>query len=235
LVDAGEPVIQQTRSFDADTDTTFAIRDKEDANDYRYFPDPDLSPFHLTDAVLKEIEAEMPALPNALLQQLQTVYGLNAYDAAQVSEEKAHADYFLAATQHTKQYKAIANWMMGPLKQLPNQQILAPKRLAELIELVESGAVNFSIAAQKLLPLLLQEDGNPAELARQHQLIQVQDNQQLANWVNLVLANMPEKVAEYKKGKKGLIGLFVGEVKKLSKGQADPKLVTQLLEEKLTQ
>jgi len=235
LVDAGEPVIQQTRSFDADTDTTFAIRDKEDANDYRYFPDPDLAPFHLTDALLKEIEAEMPALPNALLQQLQTVYGLNAYDAAQVSEEKANADYFLAATQHTKQYKAIANWMMGPLKQLPNQQILAPKRLAELIELVESGAVNFSIAAQKLLPLLLQEDCNPAELATQHQLIQVQDNQQLDNWVNLVLANMPEKVAEYKKGKKGLIGLFVGEVKKLSKGQADPKLVTQLLEEKLTQ
>ncbi len=235
LVQAGEPVIQQTRSFDADTDTTFAIRDKEDANDYRYFPDPDLAPFQLTDTLLNDIKAAMPVLPNDLLQQLQTNYGLSAYDAAQVSEEKTDADYFLAVAERTKAYKAIANWMMGPLKQLPNQQALTPERLAALIELVESGKVNFSIAAQKLLPLLLQTDGHPEALAQAHQLIQVQDNQQLDQWVNLVLEKMPDKVIEYKKGKKGLIGLFVGEVKKLSKGQADPKIVTQLLEEKLSQ
>lgn len=234
LVQAGEPVIQQTRSFDADTDTTFAIRDKEDANDYRYFPDPDLAPFQLTDVMLSEIKTQMPVLPNDLLQTLQTDYGLSAYDAAQVSEEKADADYFLAVAAHTKGYKAIANWMMGPLKQLPDQQVLTPERLAALIELVESGKVNFSIAAQKLLPLLLQTDGHPEALAQAHQLIQVQDNQQLDSWVNLVLEKMPDKVTEYKKGKKGLIGLFVGEVKKLSKGQADPKMVTQLLEEKLS-
>ncbi|MEY2640054.1 MAG: Asp-tRNA(Asn)/Glu-tRNA(Gln) amidotransferase subunit GatB, partial [Bacteroidota bacterium] len=141
---------------------------------------------------------------------------------------------FLTVAAHTKAYKAIANWMMGPLKQLPNQQALTPERLAALIELVESGKVNFSIAAQKLLPLLLQTDGHPETLAQAHQLIQVQDNQQLDLWVNLVLEKMPDKVTEYKKGKKGLIGLFVGEVKKLSKGQADPKMVTQLLEEKLS-
>ncbi len=101
--------------------------------------------------------------------------------------------------------------------------------------MVESGAVNFSIAAQKLLPLVMQHPDHPADLAKQNQLIQVQDNQQLDQWVNLVLEKMPDKVAEYKKGKKGLIGLFVGEVKKMSKGQADPKIVTQLLEEKLSQ
>ncbi len=235
LVDAGEPVIQQTRSFDADTDTTFAIRDKEDANDYRYFPDPDLAPFQVTDALLHDIKAAMPVLPNALLQQLQTNYGLSAYDAAQVSEEKTDADYFLAVAAHPKAYKAIANWMMGPLKQLPAPQALSPERLAQLIDLVESGAVNFSIAAQKLLPLVMQHPDHPADLAKQNQLIQVQDNQQLDQWVNLVLEKMPDKVTEYKKGKKGLIGLFVGEVKKMSKGQADPKIVTQLLEEKLSQ
>jgi aspartyl-tRNA(Asn)/glutamyl-tRNA(Gln) amidotransferase subunit B len=184
---------------------------------------------------MNDIKATMPVLPNALLQQLQTSYGLSAYDAAQVSEEKADADYFLAVAAHTKSYKAIANWMMGPLKQLPNTEALSPERLAQLIDLVESGAVNFSIAAQKLLPLVLQHTDTVADLAKQHNLIQVQDNQQIDQWVNLVLEKMPDKVTEYKKGKKGLIGLFVGEVKKMSKGQADPKIVTQLLEEKLSQ
>ncbi|NCI47593.1 Asp-tRNA(Asn)/Glu-tRNA(Gln) amidotransferase subunit GatB [Sediminibacterium soli] len=240
LVESGGKVQQQTRSFDAATDTTFAIRDKEEANDYRYFPDPDLAPFHLTDEFINTIAAALPALPNELVNRYQNAFQLTEYDARQLAEEKAASDYFQSVTAYSDQYKAIANWMLGPIRQFLNEAGmgfdsfgLQPSVLAELIKLVESGKVNFSIASSKLLPALIRENGSPLALAEDMNLLQVSDAGELASWVSEALAAMPDKVTEYKKGKKGLIGLFVGEVKKRSKGKADPKIVTQLLEEKL--
>lgn len=240
MVEKGERIQQQTRSFDASNDTTFAIRDKEEANDYRYFPDPDLGPFHLTDAFINGIREAMPSLPATLTAQYQKQYGLSNYDAQQLCEEKASAVYFNAVAQHTTHHKAIANWMLGPVRQHLNEQngnfdtlTLAPNQLAALIELVESGKVNFSIAASKILPLLFTKDTTPITVAEELNLLQVSDTNELETWVNEVITAMPDKVTEYRKGRKGLIGLFVGEVKKRSKGKADPKVVTQLLEEKL--
>ena len=240
LVEGGGKVQQQTRSFDASNDTTFAIRDKEEANDYRYFPDPDLSPFHLTDEFINNIKEAQPALPNELTAIYQTEYGLSAYDAAQLCDEKATADYFDSVIAHTTQYKAVANWMLGPVRQYLNEKgigfdqlNLHPDLLAQLVKLVEDGKVNFSVASSKLLPAVIAENASPLAIAEKMNLLQVSDTNELDTWITAALASMPDKVAEYKKGKKGLIGLFVGEVKKHSKGKADPKVVTALLEERL--
>lgn len=240
LVESGGKVQQQTRSFDAATDTTFAIRDKEEANDYRYFPDPDLAPFHITDEFVHQIKQSLPALPNELTAKYQTTFGLNDYDASQLCDEKITAAYFESVTHYTTHYKAITNWILGPLRQYLNETgltfesiLLTPNTLAELINLVEDSKVSFSAASSKILPLLFTDNRPPIIIAEQLELVQTSDTTELENWVNQVIEAMPDKISEYQKGKKGLIGLFVGEVKKRSKGKADPKLVTQLLEQKL--
>lgn len=242
LLEEGKNIQQQTRSFDASNDTTFAIRDKEEANDYRYFPDPDLAPFHLTDDYIQTIKTGLPELPNALVEKYITRFGLSEYDAAQLCDAKQTADYFESVAVYSQQYKAIANWMLGPIRQYLNEQqkdfssfTLQPSILASLIELVQNGKVNFSVASSKLLPVLLEKETDPLALAESMNLIQVSDGNAIETWVNEAIASMPDKVAEYKKGKKGLIGLFVGEVKKRSQGKADPKQVTSLLEQKLNQ
>jgi aspartyl-tRNA(Asn)/glutamyl-tRNA(Gln) amidotransferase subunit B len=240
LVESGGKVQQQTRSFDASTDTTFAIRDKEEANDYRYFPDPDLSPFHLTEAFIEKIRQALPALPNQLIEKFQSEYGLSSYDAGQLCEEKEMAAFFESVLQFTPQHKAAANWILGPVRQYLNEKNidftqleLSPELLAGLIKLVEDGKVAFSVASSKLLGPVIEEKQSPLAIAEKLNLLQVSDTQELEIWVTEALASMPDKVSEYKKGKKGLIGLFVGDVKKRSKGKADPKIVTQLLEQKL--
>jgi aspartyl-tRNA(Asn)/glutamyl-tRNA(Gln) amidotransferase subunit B len=240
MVEKGETIIQQTRSFNADNDTTFAIRDKEEANDYRYFPEPDLTPFKLTQEFIAGIQARLPALPDALFTKYHSL-GLSEYDAGQLCDEKSTSEYFEQAIQYCKNYKAIVNWMLGPLRQVLNENntsfdklVITPKTLAALISIVDEGKVNFSVASVKILPALLANpEREPLQVATELNLLQVSGSADIEAWVNEVIAKMPEKVAEYKKGKKGLIGLFVGEIKKTSKGKADPKIATQLLEEKL--
>lgn len=239
MLEKGEKIYQQTRSFDASNDTTFAIREKEEANDYRYFPEPDLPPINLSNEYLLNIKNNLPALPQVLYKKYQAEFGLNEYDAAQLTLEKEIADYFELVIAHTTNYKAAANWINGPIKQLVNEEhillnAVPPNRLAEMIEIVDKGSVSFSNAASKLLPAIIKNSAESVEaLASRLNIIQTGDADQLQEWVNAVINKMPEKVAEYKKGKKGLIGLFVGEVKKLSKGRADLKSVTQLLEDAL--
>jgi len=242
MAEKGETILQQTRSFDADTDTTFAIRDKEEANDYRYFPEPDLAPFHLTDEFISGIRNALPALPEDIYDKFQNEYQLPDYDAANLSDEKSTADFFESVAAINKNYKAISNWMLGPLRQYLNSKskqfcdlILSPGLFSQLVTLVEEGRVNFSIASSRILPLMLEQTGKtPLELATELNLLQVKDDDEIENWVNQVISKMPEKVDEYKKGKKGLMGLFVGEVKKLSKGKADPIVSIKLFEEKLS-
>ena len=239
LLDRGEKIFQQTRSFDASTDTTFAIREKEEANDYRYFPEPDLPPLDLNDVYVNDIKNKLPELPQQLYIKYQAEFGLNEYDAAQLTAEKNVADYFETVSQYTKNYKAIANWINGPIKQLVNDESIlleriAPNRLAEIIEIVEKDEVSFSNASLKLLPAIIKNNAEPVTaLAAQLNIIQTKNTDELTEWIKIVINKMPDKVAEYKKGKKGLMGLFVGEVKKLSKGKADLKSVTQMLEEAL--
>jgi aspartyl-tRNA(Asn)/glutamyl-tRNA(Gln) amidotransferase subunit B len=241
MLENGETIIQQTRSFDAGSGTTFAIRDKEDADDYRYFAEPDLTPFHLQDEFIERIRKTIPALAEQRMQQYTAVYQLSEYDAAVLTEEKAFADYFESIIKETSNYKAAANWMLGPVKAWMNEASaeisqfpLQPFKIAELIKLVDSGKVSFSVASGKLLQHLLKEPLADTELAtKELNLLQESDTTAIEPIVDKVLEKLADKVEEYKKGKKGLLALFVGEVMKQSKGKADPKLTNRLLLEKL--
>jgi len=241
LKETGGEIIQQTRSFDANNDTTFSIRDKEDANDYRYFPDPDLAPFHLTEAFIKSIEDRLPTLPAQLKKEWKITYGLPDYDIEQLCEHKEEADFYTAWTKHTKHYKAAANWMIGPIREYINETktsydslTASIPHLVELLDLVESNQLSFSVASNKVFKSIIHQPQSPLKYAEAENLLQSNSTDEITQWVEEVIAENVDKVAEYKKGKKGLIGMFVGEVKKKSKGKADPKMATQILEEKLS-
>ena len=238
----GQPIIQQTRSFDADNDTTFALRDKEEANDYRYFPDPDLAPFVISAEALESYKASLPELPNALHQRLLQMEELSEYDAQQLSDDLFTAQYFEKVSLHTSNKKSIANWMLGPLRQWLNDNQLnfsqlpvSAVNLAKMIDMIESGELSFSTAVSRLLPELIKEEKSPRELAETLNILQTANESLLAEWIQEVMNKMPDKVQEYRKGKKGLLGVFIGEIKKISGGKADPQKVTQLLQEKLNQ
>jgi aspartyl-tRNA(Asn)/glutamyl-tRNA(Gln) amidotransferase subunit B len=243
LTEKGTVIRQETRSFDADQQVTFSLRSKEEAEDYRYFPDPDLPPFLLTDDDIASIREQLPALPEQIKKQLQTQFNLTAYDAAQVVSDRDQWLYFQQLAALTQHYKSVANWMNGPLRQYCNENNVAlrdlpvqPAVVAQLIELTETNKLSFGNATGRLWQALLtQPDADPEVLAARLNLIQESDAGSLMQWIDEAIAALPEKVAEYKKGKKGLIGLFAGEVKKRSKGKADMQQVNQLLEEKLKQ
>ena len=237
LADKKEAIIQQTRSFDAENGTTFSLRSKEEANDYRYFPDPDLPPFEITSEFLNSIEKTIPALPEQLIKRYMENYNLSRYEAEVITDDRETASYFEALILITPSYKAAVNWLLGPVKSYLNDKNLSisgfpvkPEIMASLIALVEDGSVHFSTASSKIFPELASGIvADPLQLAISMNLIQTGDETQILEWVKQVLNKMPDKVLEYKKGKKGLLGLFMGEVKKISKGKADPLLTNQLL------
>ena len=241
VLESGGTITQQTRSFDASNDTTFPLRDKEEANDYRYFPDPDLAPFVLSDTYINEIKLGLPILPDALEEKLMKQYQLNSYDATQICESLNTVKYFEATAKHTSNYKSVANWMLGPIKSYLNEVGLdysnlglQPNILADLIRIIDAGQFNFSVGASKILPQIA--DGKKTDIlavATELNLLQVYNADTLEKWVDAAIASMPDKVIEYQKGKKGLIGLFIGAVKKISQGQADPNKVNELLIQKL--
>lgn len=240
LVEAGETIIQQTRSFDANNDTTFAIRDKEDANDYRYFPDPDLAPFQLTEAYIDTIKASIPALPNQLKKEWKNTLGLSDYDIEQITENKEEAAFFTNWIQTTTHYKSVVNWILGPIREYLNETGLTYTQLNtsfiqlnEILNLVESNQLSFANATGKVFKGIVGTNMSALQFAQEQQLIQNNSTDAINQWVEQVLNAHPEKVAAYKNGKKGLMGVFIGEVKKISKGQADPKKTTQILEKKL--
>lgn len=240
LVEAGETIIQQTRSFDANNDTTFAIRDKEDANDYRYFPDPDLAPFQLTKGYIDTIKASIPALPNQLKKEWKNTLGLSDYDIEQITENKEEAAFFMNWIQTTSHYKSVVNWILGPIREYLNETGLTYTQLNtsfiqlnEILNLVESNQLSFANATGKVFKGIVGTNMSALQFAQEQQLIQNNSTDAINQWVEQVLNAHPEKVAAYKNGKKGLMGVFIGEVKKISKGQADPKKTTQILEKKL--
>ncbi|RYG06060.1 MAG: Asp-tRNA(Asn)/Glu-tRNA(Gln) amidotransferase GatCAB subunit B, partial [Chitinophagaceae bacterium] len=239
---AGEKIIQETRGYNAGDNTTYSLRVKEDANDYRYFADPDLTPFEVTEALLDDLKSQIPALPEQRVLHYCNELNLTEYDARTLTDEKEQADYFELLIRETGNYKSAANWMLGPVKSHLNEKGLtfenfniSPKAIAEVIDLIDKGKLNFSIASTRIFPVLVNDPAKSAvEIAADLNLVQDSDEGNVAAWVEEVLNKMPDKVSEYRKGKKGLIGLFVGEVKKISRGKADPKLTNDILIKKLS-
>ncbi|MEI6814959.1 MAG: Asp-tRNA(Asn)/Glu-tRNA(Gln) amidotransferase subunit GatB, partial [Bacteroidota bacterium] len=240
-IEAGGIISQDTRSFDAVAGTTFVMRSKEMANDYRYFPEPDLPPVIIKESYIDKVREKLPALPNELFKRYVEEYKLSVYDAGVLTDAKEVSDYFNGLVKHTNNFKAAANMVMGPIKSYLNEMAvemidfpISSSRIAELIALIDDGKVSNSVAVQKIFPeMLLSVDKNPLMIAEALNLLQESNDDALQGFIAQALAKYPDKVAEYKAGKVGLIGLFMGEVMKLSKGKADPKVANKLLMETL--
>lgn len=236
-LEAGEQMVQETRGFDAVKGITLSQRSKEHAHDYRYFPEPDLPPVVIDQTYIQSVKSAMPKLSAELKEEYMAQYGLPEYDARLISDDKFTSAYFNQLLTHTKNYKAASNWLLGPIKNYLNENgveiqafPLSAERIGQLIALIDEGKTNFSIASAQLFPAMLNAaDKTPLEIAESLNLLQSNDEGLIKALIAEVIAKYPEKVAEYRSGKKGLLGLFVGEVMKLSKGKADPKLTNQLI------
>ena len=240
VYEGGGMVEQQTMTFDAGKGATTLLRAKEDAHDYRYFPEPDLQPVLVKQDFIDTVKSELPPLPKELLEKYLSL-GLSEYDANLLTETKEVALYFEDVIADTKNHKAAANWVMGNVKSYMNDRAIAidqfplkPKVIASLIDLVDKGVVSNSAASGELFKALIQSpEKDPAALAKELNLIQESDSDALLALVDKALAKFPEKVEEYKGGKVGLLGLFMGEVMKLSGGKADPKVASKLVKQQL--
>jgi len=241
LTEKGEHIESETRNFDAVTGTTSGLRSKEALNDYRYFPEPDLQPFVVTEDYLKKIKNQMPPLPKELKVKFTEKYGLSEYDAGVLTDSKEIALYFEELCGKTKNYKAAANWITGPIKSYLNELTLEipdfplkTKRIAEIIGLVEKGKVSFSVAKGDLFKNLLQNPETSAgKMAESLNLIQSNDTDEIQKLIDDIMAKFPDKVKAYQNGKKGLLGMFMGQVMKASKGKIDPKTANKLVRESL--
>jgi aspartyl-tRNA(Asn)/glutamyl-tRNA(Gln) amidotransferase subunit B len=240
VLEAGGTLSQETRAFDALKGITISMRSKEAANDYRYFPEPDLPPITITKEQIETVAQEMPALPRALFQRYTKEYGLSEYDAYNITDNKGIALYYESILAHTKNYKSAANWLMGDIKSYLNEYgiemdkfPLKPLVIAELIHLVEEGKVSSSVASQNIFPALFSTQESPLQVAERLNLIQNSDEDALKGFILKVFELNPDEVARYRGGEKQLTGFFMGQLMKVSQGKADPKLANGLLRQLL--
>ncbi len=239
-LEGGEVLTQETRAFDALKGSTISMRTKEAANDYRYFPEPDLPPITVTTAQIAAISKDMPALPHALFERYTQTYGLSDYDAYNITDQKGLALYYEALIGFTKNYKAAANWLMGDIKSYLNEQgvdissfPIGAERIAALIELIDQGKISNSIAAQRLFPALFNSTETPLEIAERLNLIQSSDSSVIESFIAQVIEQNSAEVERYRSGEKQLIGFFMGQLMKVSGGKADPKASNAILRQKL--
>lgn len=241
LLEKGEEIVQETRHFDASRNITTSLRTKEEAHDYRYFPDPDLVPLEIDPEWVDRLRSNLPELPLKKKERFQKEYGLGEREAKLLTEEKAWADYFEEVYKLFPQAKSIANWMLTELAALLNQSGLeieesafTPRHLADLLKLIDK-----KVISGKLAKMIIEESFErgvlPSVIVEEKGLVQISDESELNNLVEQVLVENPQAVADYKAGKKQAVGFLVGQVMKLTQGKANPQVVVRLLEEKLKQ
>lgn len=237
----GEAISQETRSFDALKGVTISMRTKEAAMDYRYFPEPDLTPITVTEKDIEIVRAEMPALPRELFKKYVNSYGLSDYDAYNLTDNKDIALFYEALTEKTSNFKAAANWVMGDIKSFLNQRGLeiadfpiSVENIAELIKIIEEGKVSTSVASQKIFPVMIDSPTkNPLQIAEELNLIQESDQDAILQYILEVIKQHPNEVERYRNGEKQLVGFFMGQLMRISKGKADPKAANKLMRDTL--
>lgn len=239
LIEDGGEVVQQTRLWDTTKMQTRVMRSKEEAHDYRYFPEPDLPPIIVTDALLEEIKTELPELADVRQKRFVEEYGMSEVDAVTITESRYLADYFEEVAKHTGNPKSASNIVLSEVLRVLNEQSIdigefsiTPERLAELVALKDGDKINSS-AMQQVFNAMLDSDKSPQALAEEMNLIQVSDTGFLEPIVDEIIATNPDEVQRYKEGKKQLMGFFVGQAMKASRGKANPKLVTEMVTKKL--
>jgi len=239
LLDEGGKVVQETRLFDPASGTTRSMRGKEEAHDYRYFPDPDLVPIVIGNDWIEEIRKTLPELPDAKRKRYQEELGLPEYDAEVLAASREIADYFDACVALYPQAKQVSNWVMGELLRAlkeDNREIadcpVTPSLLTEMLKLVESGTISGKIA-KTVFDEMYKTGKEPAKIVEEKGLVQVSDTGAIEKIIDEVLAADPEKVAEYRGGKEKLFGFFVGQAMKATQGKANPQMVNDLLKKML--
>ena len=239
LIESGGEVVQQTRLWDTSKNKTRVMRSKEEAHDYRYFPEPDLPPIIVSEELLADIKKELPELADVRQKRFIADYEMSDLDAITLTESRYLADYFEKVVSFTKNPKSASNIVLGDVLRILNEQSIeidefsiSPERLAELVKLKEEDKINSS-AMQEIFNAMLGNEKSAEELAKEMNLVQVSDSGFLEPIVDEIIANNPDEVQRYKDGKKQLMGFFVGQAMKASKGKANPKLVTEMVTKKL--
>ncbi len=237
LHQSGKSILQETRGFDESSFTTYSIRTKEDEDDYRYFPEPDLPPFFITDETIAAIRSAMPPLQSEILKDLVETYGLSHSDAGIIAGDMELTAFYMELVRHTNHYKAAANWTIGPVKQLLMSEggNINARGIAEMIRLIDEGKISYGIASQKIFPVLAEKPGLDIDNYIESEGLQLQTGDEMDSWISASLEKHALKIPEYKKGKKGLVSVFVGEVMKASKGRVDARIVTEKIIEKLNE
>ncbi|RED30484.1 Asp-tRNA(Asn)/Glu-tRNA(Gln) amidotransferase subunit GatB [Paenibacillus sp. VMFN-D1] len=241
ILDDGGKVVQETRRWDEAAGKTLSMRSKEEAHDYRYFPDPDLVRLHIDEAWKERIRATIPELPDARQARYTSEYGLPSYDAGVITSSKPLADFFEDSLNYTKDAKAVSNWIMGDLLgylnstglELPSLKITG-RGLGEMIGLIEKGTISSKIA-KTVFKEMLESGKLPQQIVEEKGLVQISDEGAIKTIVEQVVAANPQSVEDFKAGKQKAIGFLVGQVMKESKGKANPALVNKLLAEILSQ
>ena len=238
ILENGGVIDQETRLFDTSTGETRSMRSKEDAHDYRYFPDPDLLPLELSDSQISEIRSDMPELPDQLVERLISEYGITKYDANVIAEEKEYVHYYENSAKN-RDGKLVVNWMTSELFGLLkknniqfNQNPISPNYLNELVELIENKTISGKIA-KDVFEIMFATSKSPKVIVKEKGLEQVTDDSAIEVFVDQVINENNDKVKEYLSGKDKLFGFFVGQVMKVSQGKANPGLVNKILKSKL--
>ena len=237
----GGNISQETRNYNPKNNETIILRKKEDAQDYRYFPEPDIQPLIINSNLIEEINKTITVLPNTLYKKYTTKYNLSSYDSKILTEDRDTAIFFESILKYTKNYKTAANLMMGMIKAYLNEKSIKineikiqPKFIAELITLIDENLISHITATQKIFPKMVKDpNSSPRLIAKKNNWIQEKDDKLLNIIVEKVINMYPEKAQDYKNGNKNLLGLFMGEAMKIAKGKANPKILSDLLRKKL--
>lgn len=239
LLEDGGKVVQETRTWDEKEGVTKSMRTKEEANDYRYFPEPDLVPFTVSDEYIENIRKSLPELPDARKERYMKEFGLSSENAVFMTNDKATADYFEAAVDAGADPKACVNWLMGEFaSQLSTDGIeiakapVSAENLAALLKLISKGTISGKIA-KKVFATMWKEGGNPEEIVKAQGLVQISDTAELSKLVDEVVGKNPKAVEDFKAGKKKAVGALVGQIMKATKGKANPRVINELLNKKL--
>ena len=239
IIESGGKVVQETRLYDPDKNETRSMRGKEDANDYRYFPDPDLLPVEITPEFIESVRASLPELPDAKRQRFMTQYGLSPYDADSLTQSREVAEYFEAVTALTNDAKLTANWMNGDVAAALNRASLEitaipvnTEALASLLKRIQDNTISGKIA-KEVFDALWNGEGTTDEIIEKKGLKQITDSSAIEGLIDGIIAANPKQVEEYRSGKDKLFGFFVGQAMKASKGKANPEQLNAILKQKL--
>ena len=241
ILDEGGKVVQETRTWDEEKGVTHSMRSKEEAEDYRYFPDPDLVPFIVDDVWVESLKKELPEMPDAKKARLMDGLGLPEYDAAIITSSLAMANYFDEAMKHTTDAKSVSNWLLGDVSAYLNNNNMEikdfhvkPKNIAAMIEQIDKGVLSSKLAKTVFEEMTKDENKTPSEIIKEKGLEQISDTGALEGIVDKILAANPKSIEDYKAGKDKALGFLVGQIMRETRGKANPEMINELLKEKMS-